>query len=250
MWQRFKRLIRSLLGSFLGSAEDPEAILEQNLRDMEEQVPRMNAQIAMVRANVTLLEKESERAERERHELVARVKAALAEGREDLAEDFALQLESARGHAGRAKAQLEAAQRAYEKALEVRQAFMAEKERKSRQAMDIMRAARQARWQSKVAEAMETFDIAGIDATHDEMVRRIEEQAALDSARLEMALESVDVTKARVEAEAERLRARELLAQFKAEMGIKDAPARAAAAREPAAAKTIGKTRARKKVPS
>jgi len=248
MWQRFKRLIRSIFGSLIGSAEDPEAILEQNLRDMEDQVPRMNAQIAMVRANVTLLEKEAERAGQDRHELVNRVKAALGEGREDLAEDFALQLEGARGHEARAKAQLEAARRAYDKALEVRQAFLAEKQRKTRHAIEVMRAARQARWQAKVAEAMETFDVAGIDATHDEMVRRVEEQAAIGAARLEMALESVDVTRARVEAEAERLRAKELLAQFKTEMGIAEAASTGAAKGE--SAKTIGRTRTRKKAQS
>ena len=254
MWQRFKRLIRSFLGSLIGSAEDPEAILEQNLRDMEDQVPRMNAQIAMVRANVTLLEKESQRAERERQELVSRVKASLNEGREDLAEEFALRLESARAHEARARAQLDAAGRAYQKAMEVRQAFLAEKERKTRLAMDVMRAARQARWQGKVAEAMETFDVAGIDATHDEMVRRVEEQAALDSARLEMALDNVDVTRAKVEAEAERLRARELLAQFKTEMGLEATPAPSTRSKKKTAAgpaKTIGRTpRTRKKAPS
>ena len=33
-------------------------ILQQNIRDMNDQVPRMNESIAMVKANVTLLEKE------------------------------------------------------------------------------------------------------------------------------------------------------------------------------------------------
>lgn len=238
MWQRFKRLVRSMFGSILGSAESPEAILEQNIRDMEDQVPRMNAQIAMVRANLTLLQKEAENAEIERKDLVSKVKAALSEGREDLAEEFALHLEAARGHASRAKAQAEAAQRAYDKAIEVKQAFLSEKERKTRQAMEALRAARQSRWQAKVAAAMETFDVAGIDATHDEMVRKIEEQAALDGAQLDMALDNVDVTRARVEAEAERLRARELLAQFKTEMGIDgEATAKSGASSE----KTIGR---------
>ena len=58
MWRRFKRAIRSFFGFFISVAEDPELILEQNIRDMNDQVPRMNESIAMVKANATLLEKE------------------------------------------------------------------------------------------------------------------------------------------------------------------------------------------------
>jgi phage shock protein A len=58
MWQRLKRVIRSFVGFFISTAENPEIILEQNIRDMNDQVPRMNESIAMVKANVTLLERE------------------------------------------------------------------------------------------------------------------------------------------------------------------------------------------------
>ena len=34
--------------------------------------------------------------------------------------------------------------------------------------------------------------MAGIDATHDEMLRKVEEQTAVNEARMNMALESVD----------------------------------------------------------
>ena len=42
---------------FISVGENPELILEQNIRDMNDQVPRMNESIAMVKANVTLLAK-------------------------------------------------------------------------------------------------------------------------------------------------------------------------------------------------
>ena len=47
MWNRFKRAMRSFVGFFVTSIEDPELILEQNIRDMNDQVPRMNESIAM-----------------------------------------------------------------------------------------------------------------------------------------------------------------------------------------------------------
>jgi hypothetical protein len=76
----------------------------------------------------------------------------------------------------------------------------------------------------KVADAMESFEVAGIDATHDEMLRKVEEQTAVNEARMQMALESVDHERIKIEKEAEQLQASELVKQFKMEMGL-DSPA-------------------------
>ncbi|HYX91189.1 MAG TPA: PspA/IM30 family protein, partial [Myxococcaceae bacterium] len=73
MWNRFKRAMRSFFGFFVTSIEDPELILEQNIRDMNDQVPKMNESIAMVRANLTLLEKENAKYRQEVNELTAKV---------------------------------------------------------------------------------------------------------------------------------------------------------------------------------
>ena len=67
---------------------------------------------------------------------------------------------------------------------------------------------------------MEQFEVAGISATHDEMVRKIEEQTAVNEARMEMALGNVDQQKIKIEEEAEQMQANELVKQFKAEMGL------------------------------
>ena len=66
-------------------AENPELILEQNIRDMNDQVPRMNESIAMVKANVTLLEKEEAKYKNEVADLTAKVKAAIQANRDDIA---------------------------------------------------------------------------------------------------------------------------------------------------------------------
>ena len=58
MWERIKRIFRSVFGAAVEAAEDPEKILKQNIRDMEDQVPKMNESIAMVKANVTIVEKQ------------------------------------------------------------------------------------------------------------------------------------------------------------------------------------------------
>jgi phage shock protein A len=235
MWSRLRRVVRSFVGFFISVAENPEIILEQNIRDMNDQVPRMNESIAMVRANVTLLEKEESKYKTEVTELTSKVKAAIQAGRDDLAGSFAVQLEQLRSALARNQGQLVGARAAYDKALAVKQAFLREKERKTREALNAIRDYRRSQWQKQVADAMEQFEVAGISQTHDDMVRKIEEQTAVSEARLEMALGNVDQQQIKIEEEAEKLRAGELVKHFKAEMGLLAPEAPAAAAE-----KTIG----------
>src|SRR5919201_353428 len=113
MWQRMKRAFRSMFGWMISAAEDPELILEQNIRDLNDQVPKMNESIAMVKANVTLLEKENQKY------------------KNDIAETYATQLQTVRGALLRNEQQLSAARQAFDKAMQVKQAFMREKDRKT-----------------------------------------------------------------------------------------------------------------------
>jgi phage shock protein A len=237
MWGRLSRVIRSFVGFFISVAEDPELILQQNIRDMNDQVPRMNESIAMVKANVTLLEKEEAKYKTDLANLTAKVKAAIQANRDDLAGSFALQLEQLRGALARTQGQLTTARAAFEKAMTVKQAFMREKERKTQEALNAIADYRRAQWQKKVADAMEQFEVAGISQTHDEMVRKIEEMTAVNEARMDMALGNVDQQKMKIEEEAEKIQADELVKQFKIEMGI--ASPQAAPANAPTE-KTIG----------
>jgi phage shock protein A len=241
MWRRFTRLVSSFIGFFISAAENPEIILEQNIRDMNDQVPRMNESIAMVKANVTLLEKEEAKYKNDISDLTAKVKAAIQAQRDDLAGSFAAQLEQVRSAQARTQGQLTTARAAFEKAMTVKQAFMREKERKTQEALGAIRDYRRAQWQKKVADVMEQFEVAGISQTHDEMVRKIEEMTAVNEARMDLALGNVDEQKVKIEEEAEKLRANELVKQFKVEMGLLS-PEPAA----PTAEKTIGEKETQK----
>src|SRR5918992_5429173 len=136
MWNRFKRAMRSFFGFFVSSIEDPELILEQNIRDLNDQVPKMNESIAMVRANQTLLEKENSKYKQEVGELTAKVKAAIQAGRDDLAAQYATRLQMEKQALERNEQQLQIARAAYEKAMNVKKIFMKEKERKTQEAMN------------------------------------------------------------------------------------------------------------------
>ena len=214
------RAIRALFGKAVSEIEDPKLILEQNIRDMNDQVPKMNENIATVKASVILLEKELKKYEVEHADLVSKMKAAINAGRDDIAANYALRLESIKSHHAQTKDQHATAQKAYEKALEVKKAFMKEKERKINEAREALRAHERAQWQAKIADTLEQFEVGGVDATHQEMLNRVNEQTAKNEARMEMALESVDTDKLKLEEEAEKLRAQELVRQFKMDMNL------------------------------
>ena len=167
-----------------------------------------------------LLQKEERRAKSEVAELTSKVKAAIQAGREDLAQQHAIRLEKARAQLDKAREQLKYASAAYDKAQQVKKAFMRERQRKIAEAQDALRAHERAKWQSQVADALEQFEVSGIDQTHDEMIQKIDEETARHEARMEMALDSIDTQALRIEEDAEKIRAAELIKQFKLEMGV------------------------------
>ena len=222
VWSRFKRFVKSVFGGAISALEDPKLILEQNIRELNDQVPKMNENIATVKANVMMLQKEVRKYEREQADLTAKIKAGIQAGRDDIAERYAMRLESVRDNVASTKEQLKYASAAYDKALQVKKAFMREKERKISEAKDALRAHERAKWQAKIADTLESFEVAGIDQTHDEMISRIQEKTALNEARMELALDSVDTEALQIEEDAQQIRAAELVKQFKLEMGIGD----------------------------
>ncbi len=225
VWTRFKRLLNSLFGGAISAMEDPRLILEQNIRELNDQVPKMNENIATVKANVILLQKELKRSDEEIKTLTSKVKAGIQAGRDDIAQQYAISLEKSKESLVRTREQLKYASAAYDKAIQVKKAFMREKDRKIVEAKEALRAHERAKWQSRIADTLEQFEVSGIDQTHDEMLTRIQEETARNEARMELALDSVDSDALRIEEDAEAIRAAELVKQFKLEMGLGDAKA-------------------------
>jgi phage shock protein A len=134
-----------------------------------------------------------------------------------------MDLEKDRENLIKSREQLAFAEKAYEKALQVKKVFMLEKDRKIKEAREALRAHERAQWQAKIADTLEQFEVGGIDQTHDEMISRINEQTAKNEARMEIALDSIDTKSMEIEVDAEKIRASELVKQFKLEMGTQEA---------------------------
>lgn len=245
MFKRLIRAIKSIFGGMISSMEDPKLILEQNIRDLNDQIPQMNENIATVKANLLMLQKEAARTEKNIQELTAKIKSAIQANRDDIAEGYALQLEKAKETLSHTNDQLVFAQKAYEKALQVKKVFMREKDRKIQEAKEALRASERSEWQAKIADTLEQFEIGGIDQTHDEMINRLNERSAKNEARMEIALESIDTEVMEIEVNAEKLRAKSLVEQFKLEMneGVSGGSIKAdeeAPEAEKEASKTVG----------
>jgi len=208
-----------MFGGMVNSIENPKLILEQNIRELNDQIPQMNENIATVKANVVMLRKEVDRYEKTISEITSKIKSAINADRDDLAQGYALQLEKMKENLEHSQEQLRFAEQAYEKAQKVKKAFMREKDKKIKEAREALRASERAEWQAKVADTLESFEMGGLDQTHNEMLGRLNEQTAKNEARMEIALDSVDTETMEIEANAEKLRAQELVNQFKQEMG-------------------------------
>lgn len=220
MWQRIKRIFRSIIGWFIELGEDPVLILKQNIRDLEDQVPALNENLAMIKAQVNLVEKELAKLNAKEAEFTAKIKAALKGNRRDIALNYATTLEEVKREKIAQEQQHKVASQAYEKASKMKRAFMLEKERKIGEAQKALSNKRQAEWNKKVADAMQTFQPAGIDATHSEMIDKIEREAAQAEAKLEMAMDNVASEHYDIEQDAKSLQANETLRQFEMEMGL------------------------------
>lgn len=219
MFARIKRIFRAIIGWFIELGENPELILEQNIRDMQDQIPAMNENLAMIHAQVVMSQKQLHSLEAKEKDLSSKIKAALQASKRDLALNFATTLEEVRSELSEAKKQHDVVKAALEKAEKVKKAFLQNIQQKTDAAKKALSTKRQAEWQAKVADAMASFQVAGIDATHDEMVRKMEEEAAVSAGRLEAALGNMPEID--IEQEAQAIQANETLKQFELEMGMK-----------------------------
>lgn len=235
MWQRLKRFFRALFGGLIEAVEDPELILKQTIRDMRDKVPKINANLAKMRGGLLLFEKEYEDYNDQERKLTARVKAALEAGDENLAADYAVRLKQVQSAKQRTFDQMTRAKEAYDKAVEFKLDYMREMDKKTKEAMQAIREHEASKWKAEVAQVFESFEVADVDQSMDEMMQKLRQKTAMAEGKLAMAVESTDMREIEMEKRAEQLEARELLQQLKVEWGMTDTKSAT-----PTAEKTVG----------
>lgn len=236
MWARFMRFIRSIFGGMIEGMENPELILKQAIRDMRDKVPKINQNLAKMRGGVNLLQQEFNDYADSEKKITARIKAALEAGDEKLAGDYAIRLKQVQESKERNFEQLGKAKEAYDKASEFKMDYMREMQKKISEAELAMREHEASKWKAEVAQVFESFEVADIDSTVDEMTYKLRTKTAMAEGKLDMAMDTVDMKDIRLEKRAEEIEAQEMLKQLKMEWGMTSADTTAT----PTAEKTVG----------
>jgi phage shock protein A len=220
MWNRLKRLFRSVFGGIIEKAEDPELILQQTIRDMLEKVPQMQNNVVQVMATEKLLQKEVTTLEREIKEYDSKVKASITQGRDDIARTYITALQEKQVALERARAQLETAHAASEQAKRFLDNYILQVKKKTAEAQQLVNEARAAKMQEQLSQTMASFQIGDDAGTFQEMRERIQRRAAAAEARMDLSTGGVEAQIQDIERESLNIQVEDTLAAYKQQMGL------------------------------
>lgn len=228
MWNRLKRLFRSIFGGIIESAEDPELILQQLIRDMNDQVPRMRENVAQVMATEKRLAREIDANQAKLTDLDNKIKAAIRTGHDDIATALIGEMHTAQKALETSKLNFEQAKVASVKAREFLDNYMVQVRRKTGEAMQLIAANKQAQMQERLAQTMSSFQLGDDSQTFDDMREKIANRVASAEAKAELASTSLDTRMQGIEKELANIEAQDMLMAYKQQMGLLPEAARPA----------------------
>lgn len=220
MWLRLKRLFRAIFGGIISNMEDPEQILNQLMRDMQDEVPKMRTNVAQVMAGEKRLAAEVERTSTQIQQIDAKIKAAIRTGNDDIATTLIAQMQTAQRGLEMTKGQFAQAQAASQKARQFLDNYMLQFERRKAEAMQLLAANKQAQMQERLAQTMASFQVGDNSQTFDEMREKIANRVADAEAKAELATTSVEGRMASIDLEVGKLEATDMLQAYKEQMGL------------------------------
>ena len=242
MFNRLFRLISAFFNKFLTAAEDPVTILENNIREMRDQIPKMNQGLAKAQGTVILLEKEVIELIKTEGNLRAKLKAAAMSGEDAIGQDIAMQLQRAISQKQKIEESLEAAKNGLKTMEDLRDAQMRKIKQETEKIKDAIDNSKVSKLKGELAQLFETYEVGDLAYSNDEMLEKLNKQAAEDEAKLIVASKSPDMADIKLEKKAEEIQAQELYKQFAAEMNIDIAPSNKQDSKDEEKAKTASKT--------
>jgi phage shock protein A len=224
MWNRLKRLFRSIFGGIIESAEDPELILQQLIRDMNDEVPKMRNNVAQVMATEKRLEREIQANQTSLTEIDNKIKAAIRTGHDDIATTLLGELQLKKQSLATTEQNYEQAKVASAKAREFLDNYMSQVRRRQAEAMQLISAAKQAQMQERMAQTMSSFQLGDTSSTFDDMREKISNRSAAAEAKAELASTSLDARMQNIDRELANIEAQDMLLAYKQQMGLAPAP--------------------------
>lgn len=220
MWNRLKRLFRSIFGGIIDKAEDPELILQQLVRDMNDEVPKMRENVAQVMATEKRLAREIDAQSAKLTDYDKKIKAAIRTGHDDIATTLISEMQTAQRGLDTTKQNYEQAKAASIKAREFLDNYMMQVRRKTTEAMQLMAANKQAKMQEQLAQTMASFQLGDDSQTFDDMREKIAGRVAAAEAKAELASSGLEAKMQNIDKELANIESQDLLLAYKKDMGL------------------------------
>ncbi|MDX2030967.1 MAG: PspA/IM30 family protein [Blastocatellia bacterium] len=220
MWNRLRRLFRSIFGGMIDSAEDPELILQQLIRDMNDEVPKMRENVAQVMATEKRLARELESNQTKLTEIDNKIKAAIRTGHDDIAASLIGEMQSIQRSVALTQQNYETAKVSSVKAREFLDNYMAQVRKKTTEAMQLIAQSKQAQMQERMAQTMASFQLGDDSQTFGDMREKISNRMAAAEAKAELASSTFDTKMQSIEKELANIEAQDTLAAYKRQMGL------------------------------
>lgn len=220
MWNRLKRLFRSIFGGLIDSAEDPELILQQLMRDMNDEVPKMRENVSQVMGAEKRLAMEIQANQAKITDLDNKIKAAIRLGKDDIAATLIGEMKVVQQMLANNQRNHESAKVASAKAKEYFDNYLANINRRTIEAKQLLAASKNAQLQERLASTMASFQMGDTSQTFDDMREKIANRSAAAEARAELAATSLDSRMQSVEKELANIEAQDMLLAYKQQMGL------------------------------
>lgn len=185
--ERISTILRANVNDLLDRAENPEALLNQIIRDMEDALKQADADIAEQIAQQKMIQSDLDDAKRQAEAWQHKAELAVSKNADDLAREALLRVKDYQGQAEVYQKQLDAQTRAVEELKGKRDALKRKYEDAVRNRDLLIARAKRAQVQSQITRA--TARISTVDYTSDlhHMERRIQEMEAHAQAEEEVA---------------------------------------------------------------
>lgn len=219
MFQRIKRIIASWMNKILNVAEDPKTILENNIREMRNQIPKLNQGVAKAHGTVILLSNQYKQQLAEKADIESKLKAAINLGQDEIGKTMAVRLESIESSIVKTKEALEQANDGLQKLQELRDAQIRKIHSETDKIKDAINNSEISRLKGELASLFESYQVGDISYSNEDMLAKLNEEAAMNEGKLESASKTPDMQMLKLEKEAEQVRATEIYEKYKTQLG-------------------------------
>jgi phage shock protein A len=227
---RLSRLIRANVNDLLDQAEDPEKMIDQILRDMQDNMTQARAQVAAMIAQEKELEADLNENRRLADEWGRKAQRAVEAGKDDLAREALRRKKDTEGNAQVYANQLEVQESAVSKLKDQLRQLESKYQSTLSQRDSMVARQRRAQAQRQVAQSITVFSPLDPSSELERMERRIRSDEAQAAAALELGDTGYDAQFKELEADVD---VEEELEQLKRLAGSASTPAIAAESSTP-----------------